>query len=524
MFYFYIPFSLTLVMFSYIFITTILHCYQLEAYNIKATTKNIVKQFKVGDIIVYITAALLFYLLFFAIDNFVFKVVWISLFNFLFFVYLISFLPEDTGVKLPLKFTKRVIRFLVIYFVLLLACYILLGFCMPSAIIYNSLFNLIPIIGVIVFYLSHFIAIPIEKCIYLFYLNKSKSLLNKRGDLIKIGITGSFGKTSTKFMLQTILSEKYSVLATPNSFNTPMGISKTVLTDLKNNHQIFIMEMGANRVGDIKYLCRAFKPQIGMLTSIGKCHLETFKTPQNIISTKCELPENLYDSKLMVFNGNDKNIVKYANKYRGNKIIIADDGELYAENIVTSVKGTSFDVYYKQEYFLTAKTKLIGEHNVNNILLCVGVAIFLGLSKQQIIRGICKIESTKNRLELITNSKGVTFLNDSYNSNPNGCEVALKTLALFNGKNKIVITPGMVELGDDQYKENYKFGKQISKVANKVYIVNNVNKEALCNGLFDGNFDFNNLVKVSSFNKIDFAKFTNDDVILIENDLPDNYK
>ncbi len=523
MHYLFIPYSIIAILFGYIFITKTLHLYQLNSYKIITTYKTLYAQTKVGDALLYLVSALLFYLLYFLVDNYVFRIVWISLFYLLFFIYVINFLPDNSNLKTPLRYTRRVVRFLIIYLVCFFIIYMLIFLGVKNDLFYFTLFNTFYIVGILVFALTHLICIPIEKCVYLFYLNRAKAKLSSNSQLLKIGITGSYGKTSTKFILHTILSEKYFVLSTPNSYNTPMGITKTVLSELNNNHQVFIMEMGANKVGDIKYLCKVFKPQIGILTSIGNCHMQSFKTPQNIINTKCELQQNLHNPKLMVFNAEDKRVNDCSKKYKLNKKLIGVGQDLYADNVVVTTEGCIFDIICKNEFYAKVTTKLLGEHNVLNILLCVAVAIELGLSKQQIIRGISKLAPVKNRLELVNYSSGLTVLNDAYNSNSKGCEVALKTLAKFTNKNKIVITCGMVELGAQQYKDNYRFAKQIAGVADKVYIVNNINKSALQNGLFDAGFDFNNYKFVSRFNKIDFSKFTKDDVVLIENDLPDNY-
>ena len=522
MYYFYIPFALTFFLHSYVFITKMLHLYQLESYKIITAIKKYKQQIKVGDFVLYVVLLIAFYSLFYAINSFVFKVIIISVFNLLFFIYLLNFVNVKNDSKLPLKYTRRIIRFIVVFTLLYLIILFVCAFNM-SAINFNSLIFLCVLTSCIMFILTHFILLPIEKLVYFYFLQKAKRKLAKRKDVIKIAITGSFGKTTTKYILLSILKQKYSVLISPNSYNTPMGLSKTILKELNNNHKVFIMEMGANKVNDIKYLCKKFKPEMGILTNIGKAHLQSFKTISNIINTKCELPNNLYGSKFMVFNAENKYIFDYAVKYKPEKIMVGKNNELYAKINKVSENGSDFEIYYKNQKYLEANTKLLGEHNINNILLCVAMAIKLGLSKQQIINGIKKIEPIKNRLELIKQDNGAIILNDSYNSNPTGCKVALNALSLFAGK-KVVITPGMVELGNDQYRENYKFGKEIAKVADYVFVVNNVNKDAIVNGLFDAGFDFENVKTVSSFNKIKFCNFKKGDVVLIENDLPDNYK
>lgn len=509
---------------GYVFITNILHLYQLNTYILKKSFVDYLKCKKIGDIVLYFSSIFIFYLVFFLIDNFIFRVVLISIYNLFFFVYLLNFvgLVKEKDKK-PLKFTRRIVRFIILYTFLYLALLVYFATIAKNPLFFNTIVFLLPLYSITIFFLTSFISKPVECFIRLYFLYKAKNKLKKRGDLIKIGITGSYGKTSTKFILDSILKEKYCVLSTPNSYNTPMGISKTIIENLENKHQVLIMEMGADKVGDIKYLCKAFKPSIGILTTIGKAHLESFKSVENIISTKCELPNNLYEKSLMCFNCDNKYIENFASSYKKDKVLIGKHFELCAKNIKVGSFGSEFDIFYKDEMFIAVKTCLLGEYNINNILLSVGVAIKLGLSKHQIIAGIKKIKPVKNRLELCRLNNGVILLNDGYNSNPNGCEMALKTLDMFVCNRKIVITPGMVELGSEQYKENYRYGLKISKVADLVFVVNKVNKDAIKNGLFDGNFDFNNVFFVNKFKEIDFTKFLNGDVVLIENDLPDNY-
>ena len=522
--YFYFPFIITLFLFCYVFITHIVHLYQLNGYIICKTIKNYFEKAKAGDLLLYFVTAILFYLLFFLIANFVFRTVLISVFNLLFFIYLLNFIDfNKKTVKKPLKITKRVVRFIILYSAVLLGLLFVFAYFINNPIVFNSLVFLLPLCGFVLFLFTALVAKPIEGTIKLHIIARAKRKLSNYDNLIKVGITGSYGKTSTKFILDTILKEKYCVLSTPGSYNTPMGISKTILSDLEKNHEVFIMEMGADKTGDIKYLCKAFKPSIGILTSIGNAHLETFGSFENIVTTKCELPNNLYGKSLMSFNCNNHHVLHFANKYRKDKILVGDNYEICAKNIKITAEGCKFEIYNNGERFILAKTRLLGEHNITNILLCVGVAIRLGLNKQQISAGIRKLQPVKNRLELKKLYNGVVLLDDGYNSNPIGCDMALKTLDMFDAKRKIVITPGMVELGGEQYKENYKFGQKIASVANAVYIVNSTNKDAIKNGLFDENYDFNNVFFVKKFTDIDFSKFNQGDVVLIENDLPDNY-
>ena len=137
--------------------------------------------------------------------------------------------------------------------------------------------------------LGGLLAWPIEKLVSEMYFRDAQKKLAARPDIIKIGITGSYGKTSVKFILGTILQEKYQTLITPSSFNTPMGVTKIIRERLTPATQVFVAEMGARHVGDIKELCRLVHPRYGVLTSVGPQHLDTFHTLERIKNTKYEL-------------------------------------------------------------------------------------------------------------------------------------------------------------------------------------------------------------------------------------------
>ena len=378
--------------------------------------------------------------------------------------------------------------------------------------------------------IAHGILVPFEILNGKKYISWTKRKLKKFPNLIKIGITGSYGKTSTKYILNTILSQNYNVCITPHSYNTPLGIAKVVLNYLKPHHDVLITEMGAKQVGDIKYLCDIIKPQYGILTSVGSQHLSTFGSLNNISKTKNELIKSLpKENGLAVFNGQNQRAMELFDSCPVEKIStkIENDNNSFAhaKNVKVSSTGISF-VLVVDGQEIDCKTKLIGKHNLENILMCSALAYKLGLTIEQIKLGIAKLEPINHRLEL-KKENGLTILDDSYNSNVEGAVCALETLKLFKTGKKIIITPGLVELGKKEREENINFGRNIAKVVDIAIIVNNTNKDAISQGLIEENFNEENIFFAQSLVEAriilkDLAE--KGDVVLFENDLPDNYQ
>lgn len=376
--------------------------------------------------------------------------------------------------------------------------------------------------------IAHGILVPFENLNGLRYVKWAKRKLKKFPDLIKIGITGSYGKTSTKYILNTILSQNYSVCITPHSFNTPMGLTKVVLDYLKPNHEVLICEMGAKQVGDIKYLCDIINPQYGILTSVGTQHLATFETVENIAKTKNELIHSLPENGLAVFNGNNEKCMELFEKCERDKIFVSTSESSLAfasaKNVKISSSGISFTLILDGNE-VECKTKLLGEHNLENILMSAALAYKLGLSLSQIKVGISKLEPINHRLEL-KKENGITILDDAYNSNVEGSLCALKVLDLFKKGNKFVITPGLVELGEKEKEENINFGKNLAHHADYVIVVNKTNKESINEGLISEGFKEENIMFAQTLIEARIMlkeRTKKGDIVLFENDLPDNY-
>ncbi len=437
----------------------------------------------------------------------------------------------DAPKKIPLKNTNRMSRLNICLF--LIMTIVTFGLISLSTeyvtFLRYGIISITPLILIIAIPIAHFIMLPLEAVIRLKYIYKAKKVLNKMPDLIKIGITGSYGKTSCKYILNTMLSKKYSVCMSPHSFNTPMGITKVVLKYLKPYDQILIAEMGANQVGDINYLCNIINPKMGILTAIGSQHLRTFKSLDNIKNTKNELIKSLEKvNGYAVFNGDNegaKELYDEANIEKSYTSINNENASIYVKNIALSENGMTFDMVLDDGVY-PCETKLLGEHNISNILLCACMAKKIGVSSKDIVQAISELKPVPHRLELKTKYKGFKVLDDSFNASVEGAESALKVLSLFEGK-KIVITPGLVDLGSMEHSENVEFGKKIAKVADVCIVVNKANRESIKEGLELGGFSEEQIIVKDNFSTAFLALKEivelNNTCVLIENDLPDNY-
>lgn len=427
------------------------------------------------------------------------------------------------GSKNKIVFTKRMIRFVATLFLLSNGLFYLVnrfvGNIWLLLLDYMVLILLCPFIMTV----AHFIIYPLERLIKWVYIKKAEKILAKK-NVVKIGITGSYGKTSTKNILTQILEKEYKVCATPLSYNTEMGITKTVLEKL-DDHDIFIAEMGARRKGDVKRLANIVKPDYGILTTIGKQHIETFKTLSAIEETKFELAENVSKDGSVVFNGDTASGIRLFHKCKSNKYLVCDKrGYAYSKDESVSCEGSHFTLVLDGQE-IKLQTRLLGRFNINNIVCACAVANLLGISKEDMISAVKNLKPTSHRLELIQNDY-LTILDDAYNSNIVGAKEALEVLSKFDGQ-KIVVTPGFVEMGNDSSMANFSLGASIADVADYIIIMNEINKNYLFSGAISHNFDKKRIFFCSSREKqkeIINLISSKGCVILFENDLPDNFK
>lgn len=425
--------------------------------------------------------------------------------------------------KKPLVFTARMKRQLAALIIISLAIGALLELIRVKAFL---LMALIPYLVLA----SGLVTRPIETAISQHYLNDARQKLDARPDLIKIGITGSYGKTSTKFILATILEERYDVLASPASFNTPMGLTRVIREQLQGHHQVFIAEMGARHVGDITELIDLVHPKYGLLTSVGPQHLETFGTIDNIADTKFELIAGLPQDGVAFFASDGAYVDKlYMRSTRVKRYLTGIRGmnlDMKAEDITVGRAGSRFVLRdMKTNESARCETRLLGAHNIGNIVLAACAARELGLSMSEIARGIRKIKPVEHRLQLIPGSNGMTVIDDAFNANPVGAKAALDVLAAFEGRH-VIVTPGMVEQGDQETEINRRFGAQIADVCDVVILVGRKRTQPIVEGLQAGGMDEGHMYLARDLDEATAILGRigqSGDVVLFENDLPDNY-
>ncbi len=439
------------------------------------------------------------------------------------------FIEKPKKAKKPLVYTPRVKRMLVTIILLLavsllVTCFFSLSTEHESIILLCT--ALIYTASPVLMLIANLINKPIELSINRGYTNDAKRILKSCPDLEIIGITGSYGKTSVKYYLTTLLQSKYNVLMTPESYNTPMGVVKTIRGSLKATHEIFVCEMGAKWVGDIKELCDIVHPQHGVITSIGPQHLESFKTLDAVKSTKFELSDSLPENGMLFLNGDDENIKAHGSNRPFISYAIENDADYKAFDISVSERGTTFSVKAPNGETQQYSTKLIGKHNVLNIVGAIAISHKMGIELKDLKGAVRKLQGVPHRLELKENG-AVTIIDDAYNSNPSGTKAALEALSLFDGF-KILVTPGMVELGMKQDELNREFGKNASKVCDFVVLVGEKQAVPIKAGLLDENYSEDKIFVANDIHEaLNFVYALSSSgkkkIVLLENDLPDNY-
>ncbi len=371
---------------------------------------------------------------------------------------------------------------------------------------------------------------PVEKAINDRYRREAVSILESMPDLTVIGVTGSYGKTSTKHYLHRILSESYDVLMTPGSYNTPMGVIRTVRELMKPYYKVFICEMGAKQNGDIKEICDMVHPSVGIVTAVGPMHLETFKSIENVQATKFELIDSLPAGGLGVIN----NDFEYcANRPVDNVTVLrygvssVEEADFKAVDVKYTPRGTTFTIVGPKGFTLPLETRLLGECNISNLVAAVIVALHMKVPTDKIRYAVAAIEQVEHRLNVKRTPGGVTIIDDAFNSNPSGSRMAVDVLAGFTDGKRIIVTPGMIELGDRQFELNRELGRYIGERLDVAIIVGEYNRDALAKGLHDAEMPSDRVHLVASFGEAQQLLSTllhPGDTILYENDLPDSFK
>ncbi len=440
------------------------------------------------------------------------------IFNFKYIKYIILILGLLSIITIPkyiikLKITNRILRLIlttiIIYTTILIHIY--------SDILLMIMIILYPFI----LYIINLINKPVELLINNYYIFKAKQKLKQNKNLIKIAITGSYGKTTTKNILNELLQDTFITLSTPKSYNTIMGITKVINRTLTQNTEILIVEMGANHQNEIKKMKELINPDISIITEIGPQHLSTFKSIANILKTKLEIINFKIKDSITIINSDNiyLNNLQLLNKTLY-KVGLSKNSNIYATEIKTTNNITTFKIIDKiNNTNLNISTPLLGIHNVNNILLAYTVSKHLKINQKEIIKKLEQLTITPHRLEY-KKQNNINIYDDSYNSNIQGFKNAIKVLRETNTK-KIIITPGIVDAGAEEEKLN----KEIAQIINNsniddIYLIDNkvtkyyeqtLNKYKVFNSFNDA---YKYLIKTYTLEEVS---------VLIENDLPDNY-
>ncbi|MBI3386017.1 UDP-N-acetylmuramoyl-tripeptide--D-alanyl-D-alanine ligase [Candidatus Gottesmanbacteria bacterium] len=301
-----------------------------------------------------------------------------------------------------------------------------------------------------------------------------------------VGITGSYGKTSTKDFLATILVREFRVMKTEASKNAPIGIAEAVLKNLEPNDQIFVVEMGAYKRGEIAEMTRMVMPEIAILTAINPQHQDLFGSLENTKKAKYELVSGLVGRKLVICNADtegtrdmgkravsDGYIVWWYTTKEGpvGKIESSREGKIfYAQGVQSDTHGIVFTCRVGNDR-VSVQSSVLGEHQVSNILAAIAAAVACGMDLTDAARAASNINPTPKVMQLIQGINGSTYINDTFNNNPDAALAALNFLAQFRGKKFLVFQP-MIELGSFSDSSHRRVGEQAGKTCEVIIVTN----------------------------------------------------
>jgi UDP-N-acetylmuramoyl-tripeptide--D-alanyl-D-alanine ligase len=349
-------------------------------------------------------------------------------------------------------------------------------------------------------------------------------------DPLVVGITGSFGKTTTKVCAAAVAELRGPAYATPASYNTFLGVVRAINEGLTARHRTLVAEMGAYRLGDVAELCDLVHPRVGVLTAIGPAHLERFGSLDAIEEAKGELAEGLPADGTYITTADDERCLRTTERTQAKVLLFSAGGsqtaDLWAEQIEMAEGTTRFVLRYGGDA-ITVRSKLLGRHNVANLLAAAAVGVSLDLPLDAIARSLSRVSPPAHRLAPILNRQaGIVVIDDAYNSNPVGAAAALEVLASHAAQRRVLVTPGMVELGDREAEENERFGTQAAAVCDLVVLVGEQRSQPIRAGLTAADFPDDRIHVVANSSEAEalLARTTRrGDVVLFENDLPDLY-
>jgi UDP-N-acetylmuramoyl-tripeptide--D-alanyl-D-alanine ligase len=291
-----------------------------------------------------------------------------------------------------------------------------------------------------------------------------------------IGLTGSNGKTTSKELLHAVLKQKFKTLATIGNLNNHIGVPLTLLR-IKPEHEIAIIEMGANKQGDIKELCDIAEPTHGFITNIGKAHLEGMGGPEGVLKTKTELFQHLIANGSTVFINSQDPILSNMIKRFDSPVLYPAKGDFCEVEFKGADPFVKFSVEGLDTVYLTS---MIGAYNFGNIATALTLGKFFGVPMEKAIAGIVAYRPENMRSQLVEKRSNLIIL-DAYNANPSSMEVAIRTFGQMTGrKHKMIILGDMFELGDHAEVEHRRLGEIVNEYSfDKVCFTGNLTVSAL---------------------------------------------
>ncbi len=342
-----------------------------------------------------------------------------------------------------------------------------------------------------------------------------------------IGITGSYGKTTTKLFLQQLLdSPESACFATPESFNTTLGVCRAINEGLRPEHRFAVVEMGAYRRGEIAEICSFTHPQVGVVTAVGVMHLERFGSRQKIAEAKSELLAALPATGVAVIPGdvNERDLLTAPLQARA--VWVGRPGDRWwAEEVGAGPDATRLRLRGSAGEALELALPIHGDPIVADFICAWATAVELGMSAETLAQRATRIRGAPHRLQ-VTQLNGLTIIDDAYNSNPDGAAAALRLLASLPGRRRVLVTPGFIELGPLQERSMRELGRQAAGVCSHVILVGRIQSAAIAAGLVEAGYPSSQLTVAAD---LAGAQLRLPDVagpgsvVLFENDLPDSF-
>ena len=419
-----------------------------------------------------------------------------------------------------------------LFLILALVFYFSFGFV--TSIIFGALLLIFFIPCTFVFLIaSYCLLLPVNQYLKSRFIKKAKQKLAQFPNLKIVGITGSYGKTTMKEVLSHILEEKFSVLKTPDNINTPIGIARLILQKLDDKVEIFVVEMGAYQKGDIRAICDIVAPHISVLTGINESHLERFGSIANTIEAKFEIVEACKKNGLVLLNADNVLVMENFKSrvsdrqtlFYGSRNNQASSFRISNENFLETGAGISFDLATSRGV-MSLKIPLLGDYALATVSGAVLLAQHLGMTNEEISRALLMLRPVEHRLQPIVLPNDILIIDDSYNGNPDGARSAMHLLGKFAKRRKIYLTPGLVELGDKSEEIHKALGRELAEVADMVLLIRTEGAEFLERGLLENNFNKKAIWWFGSAKEAHAALpnlLVSNDVIVFQNDLPDNY-